>query len=69
MITFKLLKPAAKSLLAFAIAFVGGLAAGAVDDNALSLAEWLASASAGLVSLGVVWRVPNVPADKHRGNR
>jgi hypothetical protein len=50
-----------KAWLAGAIALVGSLAAGATD-NALTLAEWLAAASAALVALGGVYSIKNTDA-------
>lgn len=47
-----------KAWLAGAIALFGALAAGATD-NSLTLAEWLAAASAALVAVGSVYRVTN----------
>lgn len=48
----------AKALLAGAIAFVGAVAVGYTDE-AITTAEWWASAAAGLTALGVVYGVPN----------
>ncbi len=49
---------ALKALLGALIAFVGSLVT-AVSDSHLTAAEWLTAVLAGLVALGVVYRVPN----------
>lgn len=50
-----------KAWLAAAVALVGSLAAGAVD-NSLTLAEWLTAVSAALVALAGVYSVKNADA-------
>lgn len=48
----------AKALLAGGIAFVGAVATG-YSDGAMEVAEWWSAIAAGLVSLGIVFGVPN----------
>ena len=54
---------AAKAIIAAAVAFAGTVATGYVD-GAMTAGEWWLAASAGLVSLGAVYGVPNAPKPK-----
>lgn len=53
----------------YAKAVVGALVAGLTAllpalDAGVTAAEWVVAATAFLVALGVVWAVPNAPAEK-----
>lgn len=56
------INPYAKALIA---ALVAGLSALQVasNDNTVTAAEWVQVASATVAALGLVWAVPNKPAD------
>lgn len=55
------MKTYAKAILAGLIGFVGSLATATVQDNAVTLGEWLAAAAVGLTALGGVYGITNAP--------
>jgi hypothetical protein len=53
-----------KAIVACLIAFVGSLVTATIDGSGITVHEWLAAILAGLVSLGAVFGVPNLPNRK-----
>lgn len=52
----------AKAIVAALVAGLGCLGA-SLSDGVMAPAEWVAVAGASVTALGVVWGVPNRPAD------
>ncbi|MGW9196043.1 hypothetical protein [Micromonospora chersina] len=56
------LKPYAKAIVGAAVAGLTALGAALTDDQVTTV-EWVGVAVATLAALGVVWAVPNKPAE------
>ena len=56
------LKPYAKAIVGAAVAGLTALGAALADDQVTTV-EWVGVAVATLAALGVVWAVPNKPAE------